>query len=526
MLKTLVRLKSSALSLTLDNDKRYLLLLFIIGFSIRSIPNLLTSYPIGYDTIDYANDIFSFRFDLKSFLSYQTPLLILIASIIHTLSSIHPFIILRFLQPVLYGILITSFYYAAKEVYQWNTKWAIVSAIMFCFQTTTLRLSWDLLRNELGLSLLLFTLPKTTNPRKSYSFMILTILIVLSHELISVLLFVIVVGLVFKNICQVNYTSAKALIVTTLPSMIIFLSIVFHGSILPVEATPNVTNSYTLPVNRSIPFPFVNYLAGEWTVNYEGSYLYLLLDVGSVFLASFLPLMPLLLIQLQGYKFKRDVTSIDIWAWFCTIAFLNCVISPTFALLAWHRWMFLLIIPFTFYAIEGIMKLKEKKKVNISYKKIIIVIACSIYFVLAILYLSSSYTCPLSLSALINPASKYSPTTMLRHTTPIEDTFSIIQTFQWINQHFNNNTCILVSDAFIDWADLNVNTDVSLINYRNRKINDGLTFAQSLNNPEIYWLWWNNGVGLEWYGQSIPEAFTPVFQLDNISVYKYSILSN
>jgi hypothetical protein len=505
----------------LDGDNRNFLLLFIIGFSIRSIPNLLTPYPIGYDTIDYANTMLNVRFDFRNLLNFQTPLFILIPSVLSTLSSSHPFIILRFLQPILYGLLITSYYYATRRIYHWNKKWVIFSALIFCFQTTSLRLSWDLLRNELGLTILLFTLPKIANPRKSYSLILLPILVVLSHELTSVLLFVIVLGLAVRDIFYANLPSAKILILSILPSMIIFISFFFFGSLIP-NVTANLVNDYSLPVNQTTTFPFVDYLSGEWTVDYEGSYLYLVFDVFSVFLASFLPLLPFLIKKLSSFTPVRNVNSIDLWAGFCAIAFLNCLVSPTFALLAWHRWMFLLIIPYSLYAVEGIMTIREKKMFNISFKTIIAVITCSIYLGLAILYLSSSYTNPLSLSAFINPASKYLPTTMLRHTTPIEDTLSITHTFQWINQHFTNQTCILVSDAFIDWARLNVNTEIPIINYRNKKVNDGLSFAQSLGYSEIYWLWWDNGVGLDWYGQSIPEVFTPVFQLDDMAVYKYS----
>ena len=56
-------------------DRRCMLLALAIGIAVRAIPNLLTPYPIGYDTIYYATQILDWRANLSDpNVVFQTPL--------------------------------------------------------------------------------------------------------------------------------------------------------------------------------------------------------------------------------------------------------------------------------------------------------------------------------------------------------------------------------------------------------------------------------------------------------------------
>ena len=66
--------------------------------------------------------------------------------------------------------------------------------------------SWDLLRNELGLVLLLFTLPKLKNHDEApLAFAILSVLVVLSHQMTAVILLFITVYFIINHIRRREY---------------------------------------------------------------------------------------------------------------------------------------------------------------------------------------------------------------------------------------------------------------------------------------------------------------------------------
>jgi hypothetical protein len=87
--------------------------------------------------------------------------------------------------------------------------------------------------------------------------------------------------------------------------------------------------------------------------------------------------------------------------------------------------------------------------------------------------------------------------------------------------HLEQKSCLLVKDAFLDWAKIFSESNLTLINYKNQDILTGVNYAHSLNFTDIYWIWWNDGVGLVWYGQVVPDYFVSVYQLDTINIYKY-----
>jgi hypothetical protein len=111
---------------------------------------------------------------------------------------------------------------------------------------------------------------------------------------------------------------------------------------------------------------------------------------------------------------------------------------------------------------------------------------------------------------------------MLRHTAPVADTPAIVHTLQWLNTHMDDDACLLARTTFLSWAQLHLNPDKTIINYRNELVAVGRTYASTLNYTEIYWLWWTNGIGFHWYGQPLPADFTPIYQAGSIMVYQFT----
>jgi hypothetical protein len=311
---------------------------------------------------------------------------------------------------------------------------------------------------------------------------------------------------------------------------LIILALVFFFRIDVTQLNHQNTNQsifsptiISYPLNKSRPFPFVNYIVGEGLTNYQGSYFSLLIDVFSLYAASFMLILFFIIYELiivQKDILRNTLNPIRMWMIVCTLPILNCILFPVFALFSWHRWMLMLIVPYSIYATAGIIKLSD----NLSFvqlRKYFQIMILIILGISCLSYLTLPHSNSLSLYSAFNPSSKYAPTTMMRNTVPLDDVAHLVTVFPWADQHLEQKSCLLVKDAFLDWAKIFSSTNLSLINYKNQDVLTGLNYARSLNFTDIYWLWWDNGVGLQWYGQIVPDFFVPVYQSDAIVIYKH-----
>jgi hypothetical protein len=500
----------------------------MVGFIIRSIPNLLTAHPVGYDTIDYATQLYDWKNMLQDpNIIFQTPLFILQSDFLFILSNLEPFIILRVLQPVIYGFLVASFYYVCKVLYNWNSKWVFFGTLLFSVQTVALRISWDLLKNELGLVLLLITLTRLKKPR-TFSFVLLTILIVLSHQIISFMLLGIIFFLVMGYYIRNDYVRIKNLLLSSIP-FFIFVALLFFFHIGLINLNNEIDRSIflpiitSIPIVKSLPFPFINYMIGEGLTNYQQSYFFLLVDVFSLYVASFLLILPFMIYELVVVRkktFRNLLNPINIWTILCSVPILNVILFPIFALFSWHRWMFMLIVPYSIYATIGIMNLSTKFRSN-SLRKYFHISILIILFIASLLYSLMPHTNSLSLYSTFNPASKYSPTTMMRNTVSLHDVPNLPTVVTWADHNLDSKSCLLVKDAFVDWVKILSSTNLTVFNYKNQDVLAGFNYVRNLNYNDIFWLWWDNGIGLQWYGQIIPSYFVPVYQSGSLVIYKY-----
>jgi hypothetical protein len=82
---------------------------------------------------------------------------------IQRISQIDTFLLLKLLGPLLFALNAAGIYYFCRRALNWKSSAALIAVFVFTFQIATLRLSWDLFRNLLGLSILLFRCP-CSNP--------------------------------------------------------------------------------------------------------------------------------------------------------------------------------------------------------------------------------------------------------------------------------------------------------------------------------------------------------------------------
>ena len=116
-------------------------------------------------------------------------------------------LVLKVIAPLFLGFLGLSIYFFAHNGLDWSPTKSLVPALLGTLYFVGLRVSWDQLRNELGLIFLfvvLTLLSKQRNSRKRYVLLSLAMVaVVLSHQLVAVIMLGIVVfTLIYKLVSE------------------------------------------------------------------------------------------------------------------------------------------------------------------------------------------------------------------------------------------------------------------------------------------------------------------------------------
>jgi hypothetical protein len=201
---------------------------FLAGFLVRLVPELLAfTAPIGFDTVYYAVVMKSgvVWANWSSFFT-STWLLHAFTVPIYSVSQVDPFLLLKVVAPALYGLNVAGVYWVGRKMLGWDVKLCLAAAGLFAFQLAALRISWDLLRNTLGMGLLLFALPfigKIGAKRDFAVFALLSLLVVFAHEYAGVALVAIVLGVVGWRFARRNFGRAEGLaVLAVLPALAVF----------------------------------------------------------------------------------------------------------------------------------------------------------------------------------------------------------------------------------------------------------------------------------------------------------------
>ncbi|MGQ9625205.1 MAG: hypothetical protein ACUVT9_07555, partial [Candidatus Bathycorpusculaceae bacterium] len=164
------------ISLDLSEGKG-LALLFFAGFVVRLVPEMLAlSSPIGFDTVYYAA-VMKDGVVWPHWTSFFTSswLFHAISVSLYRIFGGDPFALLKVLAPLLFGLNVAGVFWFARKMLGWSTRMGLFAGVFFAFQLASLRISWDLLRNTLGLGLLLFALSfiKSVDSKKGFACFVL-----------------------------------------------------------------------------------------------------------------------------------------------------------------------------------------------------------------------------------------------------------------------------------------------------------------------------------------------------------------
>jgi len=515
--------------------RKGLIFSFVLGFAIRLIPEILSyPYPIGFDTLYYAARIKSgmvwFHWTSVFSMWLLDAILISVQQIIGT----NPFLLLKLTAPLLYALNVCGVYYFSRKALCWNVSKALTAAFFFTFQLTALRLSWDLYRNMLGAALLLFTLPlvQDIKTKKKFAlFALLSVSIVFAHQLVSIVLFIIILSLFMNNLLKGERTRAFKILVAALPAFIILVTSLSFP-LLGVEK--NVIDTCQPPSRPGGIHFMVDYLNISDTLHacmHYVTYWDIVASVFSLFSVLYLLCLPLVLVG-----FFRDKV-LDSWTLLLLVASFDTLITPFFALDYWNRWMFMLVYPFTFYAVNGVEKVLESggKRVSSNLKwmgwvKVSRRTTFGILFV-TVVFGSLFIAVPPFFDRFgvffIPVANSFIPSTMLYNTVPLRDVKGTVDAIEWLNEHMDNVSSVLVHYAFLQWTNLYLNEKHVIVYYEN-DVEKALTVALERGFDHIYLIWWNENYltwqdeTFGWYGLTMPKYFISITSSDRISVFKYS----
>lgn len=486
--------------------------IFILAAIIRAIPEIKAGlWPIGYDTFNtYAAVLATYQGSIWNFLKTANILYLLFWPF--KLLGLSPDLIIKIFGPLLYGSLILVFFVFCRKFLKFPKLKAFLATAIIIFSLASLRLSWDLYRNELGLIFLflgLINLPKITQTKNLIYFSIFTILVGLANELVMVLLLVILFVYWLKLLYKRRWIALTALSIP-FSFLIIILLIVLHSSGQSLY-DPHIYFTYDN-----------NYF---WGYFYEYrqvmSYDQLFQTITGLFWLLFQFLLPLALYGFWLLRKNLILTTMTIWL---LIGTFSSLLLAGKGLLVWERWLIMLVFPMAIYTTHAIFNLGEilaKLKSWAKHFPKLARVAAGLFWLLffgllllrAIPFISADYSeaKPPLVNEKINI---YFPRTMVHNSVgiwKIEYTFDIIQ---WLNQNAPPGSVILVDNRFRGLMLTRFNLDGRYIitnPWSEKSPEANLELARKKGFEPIYLIW--NTL------KSI-DGFDRIYSSGNMGVYK------
>jgi hypothetical protein len=475
--------------------KTFPILAFLVPLGVRIIPEILAwPYIIGFDTISYyvpvawkwVNSGVSFW----EFFGYAPLFYLLLYGLASACVSLVA--LLKILPPILHGILgLSVFFYATKGL-DWSSLRGLAVSLLVALYFVGLRISWDMLRSELGLIFFLVFLTflsaylRDSDKKLFMGLTLFSVLVVLSHQLVSVIMFFVVFTYILREFLKRNNYLLQRLLLAVLPAAFLFGLIVYADyAVLPTLSESVVANG------QMKWFSLLGYSSlADGILNTVGFMLF-----------CYLPLIPFVL---AGVK-KDGRLELKAWLVWCFIGVTLPFFSPSTPL--GYRWTLLMIFPLAFFAVEGL------KKLNFGLLK-------KILFCFAAL---------LSVSFIFLPAESafpyfrlypyYVPSSMLQNSVPLSDCADVVVALGWVKANVGSDGVLLVHDAFYGWALLYAD-GVKILRYGYASPSETALVFSEEGYQNLFLVWWVHGEG--WHGmKSLAPSFKEVFRSGKIAIYEF-----
>jgi hypothetical protein len=320
-------------------------------------------------------------------------------------------------------------------------------------------------------------------------------LVVLSHELVSVLMLGSIIFTVAYSLLHKDFNESINLIVISSPAALYF--VIF----------------YLISVVQSGIFGYSNSVS---PLTGFTSYQSMLINAWGFFLYCFLPLLPLVVVGLWRFW------NLQLKSWLLLSFVLIFVplssVNP-------YRWVLILTYPFAFYATNALSRLKSIKWKHfklIAYRIAILYLILSTAIIsLGFIFTTSENPFIYFNSQYFNKYSYQIPTSMLQNTISITDCQDTSKALEWFKDNEDSSALLLTHTVFYGWASLTLNSN-QVMNYGFGDPVNAATAAAQEGHTQIYLIWWVNGEG--WDAQpTAPSAFHEIYQSGKIAIYRFAL---
>ncbi len=493
---------------------KYILAAFFVPLLVRSIPEILSwPYPLGLDTLRYIPIIQNGTAFLSGAAGFfKTHLFYSLATLLYWQVP-DAVLLIKIFGPLLLSLLSVMMYLYAKRVLRWSGLKSFLVALLVGTYFVSLRISWDLYSQTLGLIFLLaalIALKSFSSPIKYCVASVFMVFTVLSHELAAVILFFVVGLEAVRFLVKKLRRDFAYLVVTT----------GLAGALFLFQRYSSQAAILVIPIVSSASEPS----------------LALALHIGGLLVYCYVLVLPLVALGFVGLK----DSFLRYWLVLCVGIPLLTMVFPTMPLYYWNRWAYLLVYPLLFYAVHGFEKLWMrgsgfKSKVKRLVPKVFAVAYLCLLLTFSGYYLTTSPENAFSYYSQDNPYLAYIPSSMLQNTVSITDTSSLVTCIDWLNDNTAENSVIVAHYALYDLTfiyihnlpvvPVRVGSSIWAHLQNEATLADGMIEAAKDasvgGSTSVYTVWWVSGKG--WYGiSSLPSEFREVYRVGSMAVYLYS----
>ncbi len=474
----------------------FLILSFLIPFIIRLIPEILMGkYVVGFDTSAYYIPIISKlitgNMSVLEFTS-TAPLFYMLLGLLHS-AGLPLVLALKIFSPALLGFLSVSIYFYSEKTLSFSARRSLLLALFSSLYFVTLRISWDLLRNELGLIflfifLVFFDLNKKPTYIRTLMIAFSMIMVALSEQFVAVLMFSIFAFTLIIEARKHDFFIIKNYLLSSIPSIIIFSLVVYAKF---------QTSDFSL-FGHAFRGNFEGWILAPLGFN---SYFEMVTGLSLFFFYCYLAIIPFVFLGAKNLNLQMRA-----WIIISGIIIISPIISPNLFLPGAYRWILMLIFPFSICSLGVITKMKSRK-VLAAFLMIFVTLSASF------IILPAEYALPYHATFVY-----YVPSSMLQNTVPLQDCPDVDNVLKWFNTTKNQNDVLLTHDAFNGWATTMVD-DKHIICYGYSQPDE---LAQSLHQQgySVKVIWWLPELGQ--HGQtSLSASFTELYQSGDIAIYYY-----
>jgi hypothetical protein len=412
---------------------------------------------------------------------------------IYMVSHVNPVWIFKVMGPILYGSMIFALFRFLRLGLEWNPRQALGGALLTSLYFVSLRVSWDLYRNMLGLTFILLTLVFLRDHKglRNRGLLALSIIgAVAADQLTGVIVLFLVAARVLREIMEGHRTQFKDLVFAATPGIALFLSILYVD--LGVLGNSLGQRQPALPELQSI----------SNSMGFLGF--------------AFLPLVPLVAIGV------RKVSNLELrgWSFFCVAAAVTTLMPFVGLNVPSYRWSLLMSIPLCVFAAAGLARLTSVQ-LNVGPRRWLQIKILPIFSIIivssAILYIAlpAQQAMPyyVAYSGLLT-------TSMIQDTVPLSDMGHLHELLDWVSTRSGPGTVLITHQAIYGWARAYESSE-PIINYEYSSPLEGVEIAKGLGYSSILMIWWVNGRG--WHGQpTVPIGFVQVASDGDMAVYEYN----